>query len=116
MRNYKTIKKYEKALDIILFCAEANPALNIAKLQKELKINKNFIVAMQQLEIIKNVGSRRVPNYTVLKNFTPELSLQVLNLSTKISLNVKQTIIEKHFGSMEPKRTFLQRFFDIFKF
>lgn len=116
MSNYKTIKKYEKALDIILFCAEANPSINLTHLRKELKINKNIIRAMQQLGIIKNIGTRRATKYIVLKKFTPELSLQVLNRANKISKNTKQSIIEKHFGDIKPKRTFLQRFFDLFKF
>lgn len=116
MSNQKTIKKYEKALDIILFYAEANPSINLTQLRKELKINKNIIRAIQQLEIIKNVGSRKGAKYIVLKKFTPELSLQVLNRANKISKNIKQSIIEKHFGDIKPKRTFLQRFFDLFKF
>ena len=116
MSNQKTIKKYEKALDIILFCAEVNPSINLTQLCRELKINKNFIRAMQQLAIIKNVGSRKGAKYIVLKKFTPELSLEVLNLATKISKNTKQSIIEKHFGDVKPKRTFLQRFLDFFKY
>lgn len=117
MNNYKTIKKYEKALDIILFCTEANPSINLTKLRKELKINKNIIRAMQQLEIIKNIGTRRTTKYIVLQKFTPELSLQVLNHANKISKNIKQSIIEKHFGNIEiQKQPFLKRFFQIFKF
>lgn len=117
MNSLKKIEKYEKALEIILFCVEHNPKVNLTQLRRELKINKNFISALSKLGIIKNNGNRGASNYTLLKKFSPEMTLEVLNLANEMSLNVKEPIIEKHFGiDTKPKRTLLQRFLDLFKF
>jgi len=118
MNSLKKIEKYEKALEIILFCVEHNPKVNLTQLRRELKINKNFISALSKLGIIKNNGNRGASNYTLLKKITPEMTMKVLNLANELSQQKKETIIEKHFGTItiEYRRTFLQRFFDLFKF
>jgi len=122
MNSKEKIKKYQKALEIILFCVEHNPKVNLSEMRKELKLNKNFISALSKLSVIKNDGNRRVRNYILLKKYSPELALEVLEFANKASLNLKtpiienNSIIENHFGTIEIKRTFLQRFFDFFKF
>lgn len=118
MNNLKKVKKYEKALEVILFCIEHNPTVSLLKMQKELKINRNFILALSKLNVIENKGTRRKSHYVLLKKYSPELALEVLNYANKLSLNKKETIIEKHVETIQPeiKKTFLQRIFDIFKF
>jgi hypothetical protein len=117
MNSLKKIEKYEKALEIILFCVEVNPKVNLTQLRRELKINKNFISALSKLKIIENNGNRGASNYTLLRKQTPEMTMEVLNFANKLSLNVKETIIEKHFGIIQiQKKSFLQKFVDIFKF
>lgn len=117
MNSLKKIEKYEKALEIILFCVEFNPKINLRGLCRELKINRNFIRALSKLEIIKNNANTGGSNYTLLKKFSPEMTLEVLNLANELSAKTKQPIIEKHFGNIEiQKQPFLKRFFQIFKF
>jgi hypothetical protein len=118
MNKLTKIKKYEKALECILFCVEHNPKVSLNKMQKELKINSNFISALSKLGIIKNNGIKGTSNYVLLKKYSPELALEVLNYANDRSMNKKQTIIEKHVGKIEPeaKKTFLQRIFEFFKF
>ena len=117
MNSLKKIEKYENSLKIILFCVEFNPNVNLTQLRKDLKINKNFISALSKLNIIQNVGNRGTSNYILLRKQTPEMTMEVLNFANKLSLNVKETIIENSYTKVEvQKKPFLQNFLDIFKF
>jgi hypothetical protein len=118
MNSKKKIEKYENALEIILFCIQHNPKVNLNELRKELKINKNLFTSLSKLGIIKNTGKRRDANYILLKQYTPELALEVLNYSNDISKNIKENIIEKHVGKIQDnkRKSLLQRFFDIINF
>jgi hypothetical protein len=121
MNSLKKIKKYENALEVALLRIENHSQTNLTLLRKELKINKNFTTCLSKLGIIKNIGNRGTSKYLVLKKYSPELALEVLNYANEMSKNKKQTIIEKHIGIMEVeptkvenKKSLLQRFFDIF--
>lgn len=117
MENLKKIQKYQTAIEIILFCVENNPKISFTKLRKDLKINKNVFTTLAKLGIIKNTGKGNKPNYILLKKYSPGLAKEVLKYANDLSANKKQPIIEKHFGiDTKPKRTLLQRFFDLFKF
>lgn len=96
MKNQHRVKKYETALKIILFCVEANPKVNLTQMRKELKLNKNFITALIKLGIIKNNGNRGASNYVLIKKFTDEMTLEVLNFANELSTNKKpvQTVQE----------------------
>lgn len=89
MNKFKNVQKYETALKIILFCVEANPNVNLTQMRKELKLNKNFITALIKLGIIKNNGNRGASNYILVKKFTDEMTLEVLNFSNELSTNKK---------------------------
>jgi hypothetical protein len=117
MNNPKQVDKYKTAIEIILFCVENNPKISFTKLRKELKINKNVFTSLLKLGIIKNTGTKRQSNYILLKKYNHSFANEVLNYANDLSANKKQPIIEKHFGiDTMPKRTLLQRFFDLFKF
>jgi hypothetical protein len=116
MKNQFRFKKYESALKIILFCVECNPKVNLNQLRKEFKINKNFITALHKLKIIQNVGNKGCSNYMLLKKFTPEMTIEVLNHANKLSKNVKKEIEEKKIATVEvQKQSFFNRIFN-FKF
>jgi hypothetical protein len=104
MNSKQRIEKYERALKTILFLVENNPKVNFTKLRKELKINKNIFRSLSKLGIIKNNGTRKGSHYVLIKKFTPEMTLEVLNYANQISLNKKQTIIEKHIGTIETEK------------
>lgn len=104
MSSQKKIEKYERALHIILFCVEVNPKVNLTQIRKELKLNKNFIISLSKLGIIKNNANRGGSNYVLLKKFTDEMTLEVLNFANQLSKNKKQTIIEKHVGTFEAEK------------
>jgi hypothetical protein len=104
MSSQKKIEKYERALHIILFCVEVNPKVNLTQIRKELKLNKNFIISLSKLGIIKNNSNRGGSNYVLLKKFTDEMTLEVLNFANQLSKNKKQTIIEKHVGTFEAEK------------
>ena len=90
MSKFKNVQKYETALKIILFCVEANPKVNLTQMRKELKLNKNFITSLLKLGIIKNNGNRGASNYVLVKKFTDEMTLEVLNFANELSANKKQ--------------------------
>jgi hypothetical protein len=104
MNSKQKIEKYESALKIILFLVEYNPKVNFTKLRKELKINKNVFRSLSKLGIIKNNGTRKGSHYVLIKKFSPEMTLEVLNYANQISLNKKQSIIEKHIGIIEAEK------------
>lgn len=114
MNNLKKVKKYETALKVALFLIESNPTVNLTKLRKDLKINKNFITALSKLGIIKNNGNNGTRNYVALKSYSNELALEVLNYSNELSLNIKKPIIEKETVDAKNK-TLLQKIIDFFK-
>jgi len=104
MNSKQKIEKYESALKIILFCVEVNPQVNLTQMRKDLKLNKNFIRSLLKLEIIKNNGNRGASNYVLLKKFTDEMTLEVLNFANELSANKKETIIQKHVGTFEEEK------------
>ena len=104
MSSQKKIEKYERALHIILFCVEVNPKVNLTQIRKELKLNRNFTTSLLKLGIIKNNGNRGASNYVLVKKFTDEMTLEVLNFANELSKNKKQTIIEKHVGTFEAEK------------
>ena len=118
MSSKKTIKKYDDALQIILFCIDCNPKTNLSKATKHLKINRNFITSLFKLNIIKNNGNNRVSNYVVLHKYTPKMTMSVLSIANKLSQNKKTTVFEQiqPIEVAQPKLTFFQRFCKIFKF
>jgi hypothetical protein len=111
MNDLKKIEKYEKSLKIALFCVEHNKNINLTKLRKDLKINKNFITALSKLEIIKNNGTHGTRNYVLLKKYSPELALEVLKFANKLSLNKKEVEIV-----VTKNKTLFQKFLDFFKY
>ena len=122
MNTEKNIEKYQKALETTLNCIESNSQTNLTLLRKELKINKNFTTCLSKLNVIKNIGNKGASQYVVLKKYSPELALEVLDFANKMSKQKKQSIIEKHIGTIEVeptkiqnKKSFLQKFFDLFK-
>lgn len=104
MKNQHRVKKYESALKIILFCVEVNPQVNLTQMRKDLKLNKNFITSLLKLGIIKNNGNRGASNYVLLKKFSNEMTLEVLNFANELSANKKETIIQKHVGIIEAEK------------
>ena len=104
MSSQKKIEKYETALKIILFCVEVNPQVNLTQMRKDLKLNKNFITSLLKLGIIKNNGNRGASNYVLLKKFSNEMTLEVLNFANELSKNNKETIIQKHVGTFEAEK------------
>lgn len=104
MSSQKKIEKYETALKIILFCVEVNPQVNLTQMRKDLKLNKNFITSLLKLGIIKNNGNRGASNYVLLKKFSNEMTLEVLNFANELSKNNKETIIQKHVGIIEAEK------------
>jgi hypothetical protein len=114
MNNLKKVKKYETALKVALFLIESNPTVNLTKLRKDLKINKNFITSLSKLEIIKNNANNGARNYVALKSYSKELALEVLNYSNKLSLNIKTPIVENEITVVKNK-TLLQKIIEFFK-
>jgi len=110
MNKLKKIEKYKTALKVALFLIENNPTVNLTKLRKDLKINKNFITALSKLEIIKNNANNGGRNYIVLKHYSSELALEVLKCANKLSLNKKEVEIV-----VTKNKTLLQKIIDFFK-
>ena len=104
MQKTETLKKYEQVLMITLHAIEHGRKVSFTDLRREYRINKNFFTSLSKLRIIENIGTPHNPHYILLKPYSPELALQVLNISKELSSNKKEDLIENKIETIEAEK------------
>jgi hypothetical protein len=124
MTKKSTVKKYENSLAIFLFEIKRKPETSLRGLAKQLKLNNNFVSALYRLGVVQKDYTDGKPKTVILKNYSPELALQILKFSSNASSRKKtkkaetiQTEFKPTNTKVEPEKlSFWRRLLSIFKF